>query len=78
MDALIKFITIPASRDGFLESVYETCLMIELTKARLEAKAQHPSTVYYDGEVAGEYVADVFFEETIIGIEACSSSGPGA
>lgn len=51
---------------GFLESVYEKCLLIELRKAGLEALSQHPITVRYDGEVVGEFVADVVVEETIV------------
>ncbi|MFQ6114925.1 MAG: GxxExxY protein [bacterium] len=51
---------------GFLESVYEKCLMIELKKAGLEAKAQHPIMVYYDDEVVGEFVADVIVEDTVL------------
>lgn len=31
---------------GFLESVYEKCMMIELKKAGLNAKNQVPITVY--------------------------------
>jgi len=51
---------------GYLESVYEKCLMIELQRAELNAKAQQPITVYYDDEVVGEFVADVMVEDTII------------
>ncbi len=51
---------------GFLESVYEKCLLIELKKADLEAKAQHGITVYYDDEVVGEFVADVVVEDAVI------------
>jgi GxxExxY protein len=51
---------------GFLESVYEKCLMIELRKVGLEAKAQQNITVYYDDEVVGEFVADVIVDDTVI------------
>ena len=51
---------------GFLESVYETCLLIELKRAGLQALAQNPITVYYDNEVVGEFVADVIVENVII------------
>ena len=51
---------------GFLESVYEKSLLIELKKAGLKAEAQKPITVYYEGEVVGEFVADIFVEENII------------
>lgn len=51
---------------GFLESVYEKCLLIELRKAGLEAESQVGITVHYDGEVVGEFMADVVVEDTII------------
>jgi len=51
---------------GFLESVYEKCLMIELGKLGLQAESQKAITVYYEGEVVGEFVADVVVEDTVI------------
>lgn len=51
---------------GFLESVYENCLLIELRKAGLRSEAQTPITVCYEGQVVGEFVADVLVEDTII------------
>jgi GxxExxY protein len=51
---------------GFLESVYEKCLLIELKKAGLMAESQIPINVFYDGENVGEFAADILVEETII------------
>lgn len=51
---------------GFLESVYEKCLMIELKKAGLTAESQVPINVMYDGEVVGEFIADILVEGIII------------
>ena len=51
---------------GFLESVYEKCLLIELKKAGLHALAQNPITVYYDNDVVGEFIADVLVDDLII------------
>jgi GxxExxY protein len=51
---------------GFLESVYEKCLLIELRKAGLQAQAQQPITVHYDNEVVGEFTADIIVEDTVI------------
>jgi len=51
---------------GFLESVYEKCLLIELHKAGLDAESQKPITVYYDDEIVGEFVADIIVNDTII------------
>ncbi|HIH45241.1 MAG TPA: GxxExxY protein [Candidatus Methanoperedenaceae archaeon] len=51
---------------GFLESVYEKCMLIELRKAGLKSEYQKPITVHYDGEVVGQFIADIFIENTII------------
>ena len=51
---------------GFLESVYEKCLLIELTKADLNVESQKPITVYYDNEIVGEFVADIIVNDTVI------------
>jgi GxxExxY protein len=51
---------------GFLESVYEKCLLIELRKAEVQAESQKPIIVFYDNEVVGEFVADVIVNDTII------------
>ena len=40
---------------GFLESVYEKCMLIELTKAKLRACAQKPITVFYEGHTVGQF-----------------------
>ena len=51
---------------GFLESVYEKCLLIELRKAGLDTETQKPITVYYEGEVVGEFVADIMVNDAVI------------
>ena len=51
---------------GFLESVYEKCLLIELRKQNLKAESQKPITVYYENEIVGEFVADIIVNDTII------------
>ncbi len=51
---------------GFLESVYEKCLLIELRKACLDVEPQKPITVYYDNETVGEFVADIIVNDTVI------------
>ena len=51
---------------GFLESVYEKCMLIELRKADLDAESQKPITVYYENEIVGEFVADIIVNDTII------------
>ena len=51
---------------GFLESVYEKCLLIEMRKACLDTETQKPITVYYEGEVVGEFVADMVVNDVVI------------
>jgi len=51
---------------GFLESVYEKCLMMELQKLGLKAESQKSITVHYEGRVVGQFVADVVVEEVVI------------
>jgi GxxExxY protein len=51
---------------GFLESIYEKCMVIELRKESLDAKSQKPITVYYGDEIVGEFVADIIVNDTII------------
>ena len=51
---------------GYLESVYEKCLMIELSKAGLNAESQKPITVFYSGEIVGNFIADIIVDDTII------------
>jgi GxxExxY protein len=51
---------------GFLESVYEKCLLIELKKAGLQAVAQNPITVMYEGEKVGDFLADIVVENSVI------------
>ena len=36
---------------GFLESVYEKCMLIELRKAELDAESQKHLTVHYENEI---------------------------
>ena len=51
---------------GFVESVYENCLLIELRKEGLNTESQAPIVVRYEGEVVGEFVADIVVDDTVI------------
>jgi GxxExxY protein len=51
---------------GYLESVYEKCLFIELRKAGFDMESQKPIRVQYDGEVVGDFIADVLVNDTVI------------
>ncbi len=51
---------------GFLESVYEKCLLIELTKAGLDAKTQVCIPVMYDNQSVGDFTAALVVEGKVI------------
>ena len=51
---------------GFLEKVYENALMIEFRSERIQAMAQSPIRVEYNGQTIGEYFADLMIENKVI------------
>lgn len=51
---------------GFLEKVYENAMMVAFRKAGIEAEQQASVKVHFDGEVVGEYYADILVENQII------------
>ena len=51
---------------GFAEKVYEKALAIELRKRGLEVQVQRPIQVYYEGQVVGQYYADLLVNEAVI------------
>lgn len=51
---------------GFLEKVYENAMAIELNRLGLTVKQQEPVKVLYEGEVVGDYVADLVVEGKVI------------
>ena len=44
---------------GFIESVYEKCLLLELQKIGISAEAQKDIIVQYEGHIVGEFKADI-------------------
>ena len=51
---------------GFLEKIYENALVIELKKMGFHLSQQYNIKVYYDGEIVGDYFADIIVEENVI------------
>ena len=51
---------------GFLEKVYENALMVLLHKEGIKTEQQAPISVYFDGEVVGDYYADILIDKEII------------
>ena len=51
---------------GFLESVYQKALLIELESNKLKAEPEKPLKVHYNGHVVGDFFVDIFVEDEII------------
>ena len=51
---------------GFLEKVYRNALAIELRRLGLEVTPEARIRVYYEGEVVGEYFADLLVAGVVI------------
>lgn len=51
---------------GFLEKVYENSLMILLRENGIKAAQQVPIKVHFNGQIVGDYMADVLVENSII------------
>ena len=51
---------------GFLEKVYGNALAAELRRTGLDLVQEAPITVYYEGEVVGQYSADLLVASAVI------------
>ena len=51
---------------GFLESVYQNALVIELTRAGLQSEREKRIQVYYGAEIVGDFIADILVEGKVI------------
>ena len=51
---------------GFLEKVYENAMMIEFKREGILAISQSPIKVFYEGDVIGEYYADILVDNKVI------------
>lgn len=51
---------------GFLEKVYENAMMIEFKRDAIPAVSQLAIKVVYEGELVGEYYADIMVENKVI------------
>jgi len=51
---------------GFLESVYEKAMLIELDKASTLAESQKEVLVHYNGQIVGEFKTDILVEDVVI------------
>jgi GxxExxY protein len=51
---------------GFSEKVYENAMMIKLTSKGLRAAQQVAINVFFEGNLVGEYFADILIDDAII------------
>jgi GxxExxY protein len=51
---------------GFLEKVYQNALVIELARCGLKVQPQARIDVYYEGQMVGEYYADILVNDCVI------------
>ncbi len=51
---------------GFLESVYQKALLMELNDAGLKVEAEMPLKVHYRGEIIGSFNVDILVEDEIV------------
>ncbi|MFV1976158.1 MAG: GxxExxY protein [Candidatus Scalindua sp.] len=51
---------------GFLEKIYENAMMIEFKNENISAVSQSAIKVLYEGEIVGEYFADILISDKII------------
>ena len=51
---------------GFLESIYQNALLLRLNKLKLKVESQKPLPVYFDGEMIGDFLADIIVEDSLI------------
>lgn len=59
---------------GFLEKVYENALEITLRSDGIAVETQKPITVRFQGQVVGEYFADLLVEEVVlIELKSCNA-----
>ena len=51
---------------GFLESVYQNALALELGRAGMKIEAEKAISVFYQGGLVGAFVADLFVNDVLI------------
>lgn len=51
---------------GFLESVYEKAMVVALSDAGIQVRAQAPITVRFRGRTVGDFYADLLVDDRVI------------
>jgi GxxExxY protein len=55
-----------AKGPGFLESIYENCLRIELRKRGIRAEFQKEVSIFYEGEAVGTHKLDLLVNGELV------------
>lgn len=62
---------------GFLEKVYQNSVVLELHKIGLDVVTEKPISVHYDGQIVGDYFADIIVDgKVILEIKAVQAINP--
>ena len=51
---------------GFLESVYQKAIAIELGKSDLNVEVEKSLKVYYDDKIVGDFYVDLYINEAVL------------
>ncbi|OQA46347.1 MAG: hypothetical protein BWY52_00781 [Chloroflexi bacterium ADurb.Bin325] len=51
---------------GFLEKVYENAMALRLQRNGMQVRQQQPINVFFDGQIVGDYFADLVVDDLII------------
>ena len=51
---------------GFIESVYENSLKVELRKIGIEIAHKEELDVFYEGQLVGHFIPDIWIRDTLI------------
>ena len=51
---------------GFLESVYQNALCIELAKAGIDFETSPSISVFYESKIVGQFVGDLLIEKSLL------------
>jgi GxxExxY protein len=51
---------------GFLESVYQKAMIIELAKDNLQIESEKPLKVYYENKIVGDFYIDLYVEDAVV------------
>jgi len=51
---------------GFSEKIYENALALTLKDLEMNVEQQKPITVYFHGQIVGEYIADLFINGAVL------------